>query len=77
MPIIFSGTDCRLKEKLNIEMDPLFKNEASAMIDMSAMLLKASPRVRGKEAIATCFISLKLIEKENFGENPQCLEAKA
>jgi len=44
MPIILSGTDCRLKEKLKIEIEPLFKYEARAIIEIRARLLKARPR---------------------------------
>jgi len=38
MPIIFRGTDCKLKEKLKTEIEPLFKNEAKAIIAISAIL---------------------------------------
>jgi hypothetical protein len=47
------------------------------MMQMSAILLKASPRVLGNEINATFLISVKSILKENLGVKPQLLEASA
>ena len=58
-----SGTDCRLRERLKIEIEPAFKNEARAIIEIRAMLLKANPKVLGNEVRIACFISGKLIEE--------------
>ena len=77
MPIMLSGTDWRLKEKLKIEMEPLFRNEAKAMMQMRETLLNASPSVRGRDVRATVFISLKLTLKENFGVKPELWDASA
>src|SRR3989339_273604 len=77
MPMILSGTDCRLKEKLKTELDPLFKKEASATMEIRAMLLKARPRVRGNEEEAVPLIFFKLTGKENFGVKPQPCDANA
>src|SRR5437868_15085760 len=80
MPIIFSGTDCRLKEKLKIEIEPALRNEASAIMAISAMLLNARPRVRGRDVCATRLTSRQLMElsfKETLGVNPKLLAAKA
>ena len=77
MPIIFNGTDCKLKEKLKIEIEPVFSKEAKAIIQTKAMLLNAKPRVLGKEIKTTFLISLKSILKENFGLKPQPEDAIA
>ena len=55
----------------------LFKKEAMAIMAIRAILLKAKPNVRGSEISAVCLISLKLIEKENFGVKPQLRDARA
>ena len=72
---MLSGTDWRLKDKLKIDIEPLFKNEARAIIEISAMLFIARPRVRGKEVSTAFLISAKLTEKEILGENPQLFDA--
>ena len=66
-----------MKEKLNTEMEPLFKNEARAIMIIRAMLLKAKPKVRGSEVKAIFLTSWKSIEKENLGVNPELCEARA
>jgi len=57
-------------------MDPLFKNEAKAIIEIRAMLLKERPKVLGSEVNATFFISLKLMAKENLGLKPHQKEER-
>ena len=56
--MMLSGTVWRLNEKLKIEIEPLFKNEANAIIQIRAILLKAIPIVLGSEVSAAPLISL-------------------
>ena len=55
------------EEKLKIEIEPSDIREAMARIIIIERLLKAKPRVLGKDRIMTSQICLKLILKENRG----------
>ncbi len=72
-----SGTDCRLRERLKIEIEPPRKYDAKATMTIKAMLLKESPRVLGSEISAACLMSEKLIDRENRGKKPEEAEARA
>ena len=76
-PIIPRGTDCKFRERLKIEMEPPFKNEASDTMRIRATLLKERPKVLGNETAITFRISLKLIAFEKRGVNPQRAEVNA
>ena len=64
-----SGTDCRLKAKLKMEIDPCGIFEASAMRIKIVRLFNESVNVRGREINTTRLISEKFILNENLGKN--------
>src|SRR3989338_913900 len=71
MPMMLSGTDCKLSERLNTDIDPDFKKEARAMMETRAILLKARPSVLGPEIRMAFLRSTKFGTMENLGIKPE------
>ena len=64
-----------LKDKLKMDMEPLLKNDAKAIIEIRAKLFMAKPSVLGKEVRTADLMFEKLTAKENCGVKPHCLDA--
>jgi hypothetical protein len=70
IPIIPTGTDCRLYEKVKSDIEPCLKVDAIAMSAINARLLQDRVRVLGAESFTTFHISIHLIFEISLGKNP-------